>query len=689
MRRPLPLLLLLALVACDDDSKSSPTDPRAASTPARDAAPLPDGRAPVSCDDCAVGARRCAAEDRVEVCLYGDDGCARWGAPVLCADAAARCRGEGVCCVDACDAEGATRCEGDGVRACAAGPDGCLGFGPPAACPDGETCVDGACRGRCGDGCTVGELRCLDAGSFAVCAEVGEGCTRFSDPFPCDPGQRCVDGTCVGCEDTCVEGQGFCLDARTLRGCAPGADGCRAPMDVQCPERCVEGACVAGCDACAADATRCVGGVAQRCAPGGDGCLGWIDEGPCAAACVDACAEPGARRCAPDGRALRCVRGPEGCLAEVSEVTCALGAERCLDAGRYQSCVIGGDGCAAWSDPVPCAGGANCFTQGAQCRGGCADACVRGDRVCVGADRYRVCEPGPDGCTRWVEQPCFPGADCATQPALCAGDCRAVCQPGERRCGAGAQYEVCVTDDAGCPAWAPRPCEDGVVDCFTARDRCFGACEGACTLGEKRCAADGDYELCEADFFSGCPAWTPRFCNGGADCAEAPAACFGDCRDACPEEGFAQCTGQGETFRRCERGADGCLAYVEQPCVNPVTCFQAPQACFGECQDACVEGARECVGADGFRRCVRAFGCAEWSNSPCFGGASCDVSPPACFGDCQDACAPGTTRCGFEGDTWQACERDPESGCLRWSAGRPCVSEGFCAVDPEACVGAQ
>jgi hypothetical protein len=307
-------------------------------------------------DACARGESVCEG-DAVRACAPNPaTGCLALAAPTLCAPGEA-CQ-EGACapgCAPSCDADNAVRCAGDsGFQRCRP-VDGCLQWSRVWRCAQGETCDEGLCLpiDTCQDACDArGARQCVGDG-LQICQLGESGCLEWSATVACGPGEQCQEGICAPpCLDSCPrEGLGRC-EARGAARCVRGEDGClawSAPVGCAVGSQCEgEGACVAVCqDACAAGALRCAGAAeVELCARGAEGCLEWrrgascegsarcAGPGICVPSCEDTCLLPGERRCDGD-QVLTCAPGPEGCLGWVGGAVCADGLA-CLDG----ACVV-------------------------------------------------------------------------------------------------------------------------------------------------------------------------------------------------------------------------------------------------------------------------------------------------------------------------------------------------------------
>jgi hypothetical protein len=152
-------------------------------------------------DECAAGARRCAAGGW-QTCTVGADGCARWGAATAC-PAGESCS-DGACaasCVNECTL-GARECAGrTGYRECGNfDADACLEWGPATPCPADESCALGACVAGCQDECTAaGARQCTSAATgYQACGDYdGDGCLEWGPAVACGSGETCSGGVCA------------------------------------------------------------------------------------------------------------------------------------------------------------------------------------------------------------------------------------------------------------------------------------------------------------------------------------------------------------------------------------------------------------------------------------------------------------------------------------------------------------
>lgn len=204
--------------------------------------------------------------------------------------------------------------------------------------------------------------------------------------------------------------------------------------------------------------------------------------------------------------------------------------------------------------------------------------------------------------------------------------------------------------------------------------QCLG-CDGrpsasACTNGEcvRPCCPDCRGRECGSDGCGG----TCGGCVGTETCGRAGQCLGSGCTDACVA-GEKRCTSGGVST--CATAANGCTEWrAAQPCPTPTACG-ANGACVATCSDACVAGAKKCVG-NGVSTCRgSASGCLEWSAPvACAANTACDASA-MCVPVCTDVCALNANQCANGAS--QRCERNGQ-GCLAWSAATACDA-GVCS----------
>jgi hypothetical protein len=105
---------------------------------------------------------------------------------------------------------------------------------------------------------------------------------------------------------------------------------------------------------------------------------------------------------------------------------------------------------------------------------------------------------------------------CTYKTTGCTGGCEDICTEGVARCLSSADaIETCIVAENGCTAWITTACEAATPFCVTldGSPLCHeSACAPICTLGQRRCHADGTTrQLCQEDG-EGCPEWDSLPC---------------------------------------------------------------------------------------------------------------------------------------------------------------------------------
>ncbi len=304
------------------------------------------------------------------------------------------------------------------------------------------------------------------------------------------------------------------------------------------------------------------------------------------------------------------------------------------------------------------------------------ESCPEGAQRCS-AEGLEICLKGAP-CNQWAPgPPCGFGQVC--REGVCAG-CTDECVEGAAGC-APEGVTACAPGPSGCLVFgAPSPCEAGTR---CDEGRCVPAaspCEDDCAAGARECA-DGGLRECGQHDDDACLDWSAAFpCPGGA-CVDG--ACSAACADEC--QAGQRCV--GDAVQACgDFDGDACLEPGEpQPCAAGERCAEGRCEPAGpSCQDLCALGGSRCEAA-GVSRCADqdGDGCTEWSPAiACEGGQRC--TDGRCEAACQDACAPGTTRCA--GAQVELCDPQP-GGCAEWRATIPCGAGEACVNG--ACVGQQ
>ncbi len=638
--------------------------------------------------------------DAVSTCgTRPDDPCLHWGASVPCGEGES-CT-SGVCapvstCEDECQV-GVVQCDAGGLpQICDnVDADSCLEWAAAAPCGDGTECQDGICVASCVDACADGAVRCGEAGVEACRRPVAGGCLDWWVGAPCPDGTECQEGACVPtCVDACLPGDVRCtVDGPQICGPAQNPDAVGTCADwlpaVPCDAGfiCADGACVPACvDACAADATRCVAGGLETCAPRADApCLDWsvplacpdgqlCESGACVAACADECAA-GGTRCVPGGvetcgraDAVACLTwgAPVACqagqvcsngrCAETCVDECPLGAAQCSGNGVQTCGNFDLDPCAEWGPESACPAGQVC-SSGA-CTATCNDECADGSAECAGNGVRRCGQFDPDACLEWGPiAPCPATQGCSR--GVCSSLCSDECAVGATRCG-GAGVQICGQyDDDACTDWGPGvPCAAGEV---CAGGVCSARCADECAAGAARCDGNG-VSLCGQYDADACLEWSAASpCAGGEICADgvcqAPVShCVADAN--CPQ-GQICSVGRCVTPRAC---------IVNSNCPAGETCDPAAGVCrrntpsgigFPCAGDGDCGAGQQCADVALGGYCTQVCSAA----SPCPTGATCYAVDPntpdqgICIQDCASAgdCAPQQTCVPTAGPLGGAC----------------------------------
>jgi hypothetical protein len=257
-------------VSCDDRSDSCSDNGLCrcgASPPCHEGQHCVEGQCECGPHSCPLGCcddgRLCREGNLDEACGSGGndcndcegDGCEQG----RCASCQQECP-DGCCSGAICYARSPKTC-GIGGVSCLPCPEGRADFcdvygeclcGSSAACLEGYRCVRGRCR--CDEetcpGCCSSDT-CVTVPSVEVCGDgqcracsgmTADGCNTSFECVcgagpECEPGLRCVDGTCVcdalsSCDGCCAGGGSSCEDGTSTALCGSGGQECR-----RCPAR--------------------------------------------------------------------------------------------------------------------------------------------------------------------------------------------------------------------------------------------------------------------------------------------------------------------------------------------------------------------------------------------------------------------------------------------------------------------
>ena len=276
-----PIVLVLALAACDDGGSS---------TPAADTGPGADsgGQGGEGGQGGAGGLGDMGGVGGMGGGMGGADAgpaCDCGGRDLTCDEATGTCLEVSPCDRDLQCLAGRVCTEG----ACA---DGCADDTACAATPEAPTCIDGRC-GNCREAADCGQGQACNAAHVCVAPD------RCEATSACLPGDVCADGNCADGFD-CNDGD-TCPGAFVCRengACAPTGPGERCASDDACAlgEVCLG---AAGCASCQED-DDCPGN--QTCSPG-EGCAepaGCSDDEDCTGGRVCARGACGAPACDED-----------------------------------------------------------------------------------------------------------------------------------------------------------------------------------------------------------------------------------------------------------------------------------------------------------------------------------------------------------------------------------------------------
>ncbi|MBW2704002.1 MAG: hypothetical protein JRF33_24540 [Deltaproteobacteria bacterium] len=579
-------------------------------------------------DECSQGETYCN-NTIITGCVMGADFCTHWQDLADCADnhmACASIEAVATCyrlCDDQC-ATGDSQCADNTIQTCAMGEEGCNVWVDGANCVEsGQVCNfstgTALCDDSCEDVCTEAASRCSGT-IIDTCVRGNSGCTSWQ------PGTNCVDafqiceedsGT-ASCEDACQNlcglGESICAST-VIQTCIMGELGCTEWLSGTdcadttgwvCDASMGAAICVQDCEnLCVQNQTQCDGNLLQYCSMAVSGCTEWMTLSDCA----------------DDGQVCDASGEQALCRTDCGE-ECTAADLRC-NGNLVETCAAALDGCLVWTLVADCdASGGTCdSTGGAHCSGGCENLCTEGDTRCSGTI-IQGCIMGLLDCTVWSDL-----SDCADLDTLCeltggvaycTQPCVPACTLGDGRCW-GTVAQACVPDADNCPAWsAGTECADTSQVCVEALGSasCEDACENECDYGSYRCVGTV-IQTCMTGAFD-CTEW-----RDVTDCADDGQVCDGSgpvayCADACAdlcEEGDSRCA--GEMIQSCVVGADDCTLWSDgQNCADTdLVCRveEGTAVCVEGCTDLCSIGDSVCAGTV-VTNCVDAGeGCGDWS----------------------------------------------------------------------------
>ena len=616
-----------------------------------------------SCNKCTIDSVKCVAAATYQLCVMGDDSCAKWADPVACesgeCNPSAATEGE-VC--DGCEA----KCAG---KQC--GDNGC--GGSCGDCAGSKECGDGQCQCPA-SACEIGKGSCTGDGNLVPCVDDGGGCGVSGDLVTC-PSSKCADGACADCPNTC--GDKVCGIDECGNTCGEG--GCLGGQSCN-----VAGQCECIVDECKDLKTKCKSSQSFVTCEVVNGCGKWGAPEGCAlyhecndasdplCQCVPQCT---GKSCGEDKCGSTCGSCDSDQKCEAGQCLCAVNecaAAVCIDANSYKTCVKTTENlCGSYSELQKCAANESCKDSSdpvcqcdpsiacalkscgddgcdGQCAPGCesneicqSGACVcevdecefNGEKECVG-DSVRECTV-VNGCGKW-------GA-----PIACSG-AQAVCQgAGECGCELNCTGKECGSD--GCGGTCGTGC--GASKVCNSNNQCECVLD-QCNAGQKQCANNNSVELCEEQ--DGCGKWSgAQFCGSGKYCNK------GTCKSYC---GNGSCeSSQGENCSSC---SSDCKCSTYEICSGSGQCV---------CDNQCSSGETVCYNNTKIKTCQKKSGCWVWgSATSCSTGMTC--SSGQC--KCQNECSSGQSACNTSGTKVKTCKK--VGSCYKWGSYVSCQSGKEC-----------
>jgi hypothetical protein len=220
---------------------------------------------------------------------------------------------------------------------------------------------------------------------------------------------------------------------------------------------------------------------------------------------------------------------PPSCTNE-----CTISERRCSADGKYQICGnYDTDPCTEWSTAYSCPTGQTCQGNGV-CTATCTNQCAPSDKMCVSNTSYKTCTLNSDtGCYVWSSliNQCPYNTTCAN--GICTANpappsCTNECTSSERRCSADGKYQICGNYDTdSCTEWSTAySCPTGQT--CQGNGVCTATCTNQCApLGQWVCVLDNSYKICQDTNNDGCLEWTPTYnCASGLYCSESQKACL-------------------------------------------------------------------------------------------------------------------------------------------------------------------
>jgi hypothetical protein len=350
---------------------------------------------------------------------------------------------------------------------------------------------------------------------------------------------------------------------------------------------------------------------------------------------ADACVGPDYRGCIVARRSLR--YQPHTAIVVHVEMDVA-----CLNVpcGELETCKSGSCVPARCADPASCSDQPDATAPDASTSDGEVDA---PDDAGRDGDAAPPPDTGPDAI------PCPPCGDnqeckagvCTCKPSPCTAVGQAVCTGPAVRATCAKDSDHCIVPSLESACTGVAVCAEGTCACPA----------GGCTLGSKRCSADGKAVLvCQLDVPGGCPIFVPSpmpadACNDHQQCVTmgAMATCACNPEAPCLHPG-STCNAATNTQTTCATDDRGCpFLSASVMCSTSHPCMGGACMCPG---GSCVIGSAICSATPGhLSPCVNdGTGCGMHGADVACTSPQATCSAGACV--CPTVCTLGSRRCG-------------------------------------------
>ena len=233
-----------------------------------------------------------------------------------------------------------------------------------------------------------------------------------------------------------------------------------------------------------------------------------------------------------------------------------------------------------------------------------------------------------------------------------------------------------INSETGCAEWIESSCPRNTTchkgECVSDAEK--PECEKKCAE-KTSCVNDTTLKTCQINKKTGCVEWVESTCQEGTSCSKgacqsAPEECEGEC----PQK--ATCINES-TLKTCQLNEEtGCVEWVESTCPENTSCLEneckpTPEACEKECPKEAV-----CVNESTLKTCQfnEETGCAQWVESTCQEGTSCNNGLCEPVQTCTDACSKA--KCANE-HAYQTCEKNKDD-CMELSEPIACKENQIC-----------